>query len=61
MKYSIFKSIVCDIRNMKQLTTEQKNIIGSLTPEEKNEIIYLYDEMFNYIIDIIDCSDKSDK
>jgi hypothetical protein len=53
MNSTNFEQIVHDIRNMRQLTNDQKKYISSLTGEEKNKIIYLYDEMMSYSLDII--------
>jgi hypothetical protein len=53
MNNTNFEQIVHDIRNMRQLTNDQKKSISSLTDEEKNQIIYLYDEMIKYSLDII--------
>ncbi len=53
MNSTNFEQIVHTIRNMKQLTNDQKHHISSLTDEEKNKIIYIYDEMIKYSIEII--------
>jgi hypothetical protein len=41
---------------MRQLTNDQKHHISSLTDEQKIQIIYLYDEMMKYSLDIINQS-----
>ena len=56
MNSTNFEQIVHTIRNMRQLTNDQKHHISSLTDEQKIQIIYLYDEMMKYSLDIINQS-----
>ena len=56
MNSTNFEQIVHTIRNMRQLTNDQKHHISYLTDEQKIQIIYLYDEMMKYSLDIINQS-----
>jgi len=56
MNFTNFEQILHTIRNMKQLTKDQKIFISSLSDEQKNQIIYLYDEMMKYSLEIINQS-----
>jgi|688.fasta_scaffold726883_2 hypothetical protein len=48
-----FEKIIHDIRNMKQLTKSQKDAIPSLTNEQKTKIIYIYDEIISYSLELL--------
>ena len=63
MNFSAFEIIVNDIRDMRQLTIEQKNIISSFTDEQKIQIIHIYDEMIKYAAEYINfmCLQKDNK
>ncbi len=48
-----FQRLLYDIRNMKQLTTDQKINISSLSDEQKNQIILTYDEMIKFSVQVL--------
>lgn len=53
MENTAFNKIIHDIRNMRELTKQQQKDISSLTQEQKDEIIFLYNEMIIYSNELI--------
>lgn len=46
--------IQCSIRNLRQLTKEQKLCIPHLSSTEKDNIILLYNDIFNILVETLD-------
>lgn len=54
------QGIIHNIRNMKQLSDEQKIYIKTLSHEEKNKIILAYNDMIKYSLDLLNCFDNDE-
>lgn len=50
----MFEQIQRNIRELKQLTDEQKAAIHSLSEEEKTLLIYLFNDMLKYCMEVFD-------
>jgi hypothetical protein len=56
MNETSFQKIIHDIRNMKELTNDQKNIISSLSNSQKDKLIFTYNDVFKSILYLLNDS-----
>ena len=52
--YSIYRKILHDIRNMKNLTNEDKYNIQNMSNKKLIELIYIYNDIVNNLMSTID-------